>query len=164
MSEDNGQDRDNNGEAAAPVGRAVTQFKKGQPRPANAGRRPGVPNKMSVAMRDAVVEAIDWAGFVQWDKKRNAFCKEGKEKGLVAFMKFLALYERDKIMPLVQRVLPMHVTAAVVHRAYSTEDEVRALCAERGIPFESLIDLSVGLEDAPPTIDGTAVDVEDPMD
>jgi hypothetical protein len=137
-------------------------FKKGQPRPAKAGRRAGTPNKMSVAMRDAVVEAIDWAGFVEWDKKRNEFCKDGREKGLVAFMKFLALYERDKIMPLVLRVLPMHVTASVVNRAYSTEDEVRALCAERGIPFESLIDLSIGLEDAP-MIDVTPDD-QDPMD
>jgi hypothetical protein len=163
MSEDNGSDQDNNG-TAAPTGRAVSQFKKGQPRPAKAGRKKGTPNKMPIAMRDAVVEAIEWAGFIEWEESYKAFCKAGSEKGLVAFMKFLALHERDKIMPLVLRVLPMHVTASVVHRQYSTEDEVRALCAERGIPFESLIDLSVGLEDAPPTIDGTAVDVEDPMD
>jgi hypothetical protein len=39
--------------------------------------------------------------------------------------------------------MPMHVAAAVMHRKYRTEEEVRAMCAERGIPFESLIDLSV---------------------
>jgi hypothetical protein len=163
MSEDNGQDRDNNG-ALPLVGRAVSQFKKGQPRPKNAGRKKGQPNHMSVAMRDAVVEAIDWAGFIKWDAKRKMFCKEGDEKGLVAFMKFLVLFERDKIMPLVQRVLPMHVTASVVNRAYRTEEEVRALCAERGIPFESLIDLSIGLEDAPPGLIDVTPDAEDPMD
>jgi hypothetical protein len=138
------------------------RFKKGRAK--TGGRKKGQQNHMSVAMRDAVVEAIDWAGFIKWDAKRKMFCKEGDEKVLVAFMKFLVLFERDKMMPLVQRVLPMHVTASVVNRAYRTEDEVRALCAERGIPFASLIDLSVGLEDAPPELIDVTPDDQDPMD
>jgi hypothetical protein len=46
--------------------------------------------------------------------------------------------------------MPMHVAAAVVHRKYRTEEEVRAMCAERGIPFESLIDLSIPRSEVPP--------------
>jgi hypothetical protein len=45
---------------------------------------------------------------------------------------------------LLGNVLPMHVTAATVtNRTYRTEEEVRQLYAERGIPFESMIDIGV---------------------
>jgi hypothetical protein len=41
---------------------------------------------------------------------------------------------------LLGKVLPLH-TAAVVSRGYKTEAEVRELCLERGIDFDSIMDV-----------------------
>jgi hypothetical protein len=41
-------------------------FKPGQPRPANAGRKPGVPNKVTRAMREDWLEAYERRGGVEF--------------------------------------------------------------------------------------------------
>jgi hypothetical protein len=44
---------------------------------------------------------------------------------------------------LLNKVLPMHITAAgVQNRVYRTEEEVRALCPARGVPFCEVLDLA----------------------
>jgi hypothetical protein len=48
-------------------------FKKGQPRPKNAGRKPGSKNKVTANVKAALVEAFDELGgvpsLVKWGKK-----------------------------------------------------------------------------------------------
>ena len=49
-----------------------------------------------------------------------------------------------KFVPLLNKVIPMHVVtpATAQNKTYRTEAEVRAMCAERGIPFEMLLGLA----------------------
>ena len=42
------------------------KFQAGEPRPENAGRRPGSPNKTTAAVRDALIEAFERAGGVDF--------------------------------------------------------------------------------------------------
>lgn len=42
------------------------RFKKGDPRPANAGRRKGTPNKVTTDMREAMAEAFERKGGVEY--------------------------------------------------------------------------------------------------
>jgi hypothetical protein len=88
----------------------------------------------------------EWAGFLKWNDETKRYDQAGEE-GLVGYMKFLAVHDRPLFVPLLGKVLPYHAAAAVVHRKYRTEDEVRQLCAERGIPFESMLDLAIPAEE-----------------
>jgi hypothetical protein len=118
----------------APIGNEATRFKKGAKRPANAGRRRGARNKVTLALKDAVIEACERLG------------EDGAGKdGLVGFLMKEATNENNApFMMLVRAVLPLHVETSVApRREYQTEEEVRQLCAEAGIPFESMIDLAV---------------------
>jgi hypothetical protein len=64
--------------------------------------------------------------------------------GLVGFMIHLALHNEPAFCTLLGRALPLHVKAEVNSDSpYRTEEEVRAMCAEVGIPFESVFDLAV---------------------
>jgi hypothetical protein len=137
-------DSQSNGEVTESHG--PHRFKKGEPRPANAGRRAGTPNRITVTLRDAIIEAAEWAGFLKWNDETKRYDQAGEE-GLVGYMKFLAVHDRPLFVPLLGKVLPYHAAAAVVHRKYRTEDEVRQLCAERGIPFESMLDLAIPAEE-----------------
>jgi hypothetical protein len=58
-------------------------------------------------------------------------------------MQHLARHNEQVFGTLLNKVLPMHVTAAAVqNRVYRTEEEVRALCAARGVPFCEVLDLA----------------------
>ncbi len=55
------------------------RFKKGEPRPAGAGRVRGTPNRTTAAMRDALVQAFERAGGVEYlvrvaDEDPRTFC------------------------------------------------------------------------------------------
>lgn len=41
-------------------------FQKGKPRPPNAGRRKGVPNKVTAELRDMILGALEKAGGVKY--------------------------------------------------------------------------------------------------
>lgn len=49
------------------------QFKPGEPRPEGAGRKPGVPNKWTTSVKDALEEAFQELGgvpsLVQWGRR-----------------------------------------------------------------------------------------------
>jgi hypothetical protein len=73
-------DSENNGKVTGPH-----RFKKGDKRPAKAGRRKGTPNRISVAMRDAVVAAAELAGEKKFSKKTGGFTNCGPG-GLTGYM------------------------------------------------------------------------------
>lgn len=68
-------------------------FKKGQPRPANAGRKKGTPNKFTRDIKEALLHAFNAAGGQSW---------------------FLNLARKDKrsFAALVGKLLPTQVTGA----------------------------------------------------
>jgi hypothetical protein len=115
-------------------------FKKGVKRLPGAGRRKGVPNKITMAMKDAIIAAAETCGEKKYSKARKAFTNCGPG-GLYGYMVHLAKHREELFAPLLGKVLPMHVNAAVVNRSYRTEEEVRALCAERGVDFDAIMDI-----------------------
>jgi len=44
------------------MGSEVTQFKRGAPRPARAGRMKGIPNKTTVQVKEAILNAFEQCG------------------------------------------------------------------------------------------------------
>jgi hypothetical protein len=118
------------------------KFKKGQPRPPGAGRRRGQRNHISIALKDAIILAAEEAGYKVYNKKTRRYDIMGQD-GLIGYVRHLALRREELFVPLLAKVLPMHVTvAAVQNRKYRTEEEVRQLCAERGVPFEDVLDIA----------------------
>jgi hypothetical protein len=119
------------------------RFKKGDPRPKGSGRKRGQQNRITVALRDAVITAAELLGEKLYEKKTGAYTRRGKG-GLIGYCVHLGKHHDAVFATLLGKVLPMHVAPAVVNkRTYLTEQEVRAMCAERGIPFEPLLDLAV---------------------
>jgi hypothetical protein len=115
-------------------------FRKGHKKA--GGRQRGSKNRVPIALRDAIIAAAEQVGNNLIDKDGN-FKRDG-DGGLLGFCVHLARHHKHLFAPLLGKVLPMHTPAAVAeNRVYRTEEEVRALCAERGIPFESLLDLRV---------------------
>jgi hypothetical protein len=126
-------DRKNNG-------KVTTKFQKGQKRPAGAGRRKGVPNRISLALKDAVIAAAELAGEKKWSKTTKSFSRSGPG-GLLGYCLHLAKHNEAVFAPLLSKVLPLHTTSAAITRNYKTEAEVRQLCAERGVYFDRIMDI-----------------------
>jgi hypothetical protein len=139
-----------------------TRFKKGMRRLPGAGRKPGVPNRLTVALKDAIITAAELAGHKQIDEETGKYTCDG-EGGLTGYMHYLALHREELFTPLLGKVLPMHVTPAVVqNRVYRTEEEVRALCVERGVPFEEVA--ALGRPVPIKLLETATVETEDPVD
>jgi hypothetical protein len=118
---------------------ATGRFKKGDPKPQGSGRKHGTPNSMTATIKEAVVAAANFVGEKRLSEKSNKY--EPGDGGLIGFMIHLALHNESAFCMLLGRALPLHVKAEV-KRAYLTEEEVRALCAEHGVPFESMLDIA----------------------
>jgi hypothetical protein len=114
-------------------------FKKGEPRPPNAGRKKGTPNKVTIAMRDAVIQAMEIAGRKRKDPATGKYIKPGPG-GMLGYLTHLALHNEQVFGPMALRVLPMHVNAAVQNSRYKTEEEIRALCLARGISYDVMLE------------------------
>lgn len=71
------------------------QFQPGKPRHPDAGRRPGSPNKTTVLLKDALMQAATEAG----------------EGNLVAYLRKMALEQPAAFLPLLGRVLPLQIEA-----------------------------------------------------
>jgi hypothetical protein len=100
-------------------------FEKGQPRPANAGRKAGVPNRTTQILKDAILMAAELTGY---DKK-------GKDE-LVGYLRFVAENYPQSFCALLGRVLPLQINArneSSVRGQYKTVEETRAALRERGI-------------------------------
>jgi hypothetical protein len=128
---------------------ATGRFKKGDPKPQGSGRKPGTPNCMTTTIKEAVVAAANFVGEKRLNVETDQY--EPGDGGLIGFMIHLALHNESAFCMLLGRALPLHVKAEV-KKTYLTEEEVRAMCAEYGIPFESMIDLSIPASEVPPDV------------
>ena len=68
-------------------------WKKGEPRPPNAGRKKGTPNRVTGLLRDQILQALD-------------------KEGGVAYLRDLARKEPSSFATLLGRVLPLQVTGS----------------------------------------------------
>ena len=101
----------------------ATSFKKGHAKPANAGRAKGTPNRTTVLLKQAIIDAATLVG------------QDGRGKGgLTGYLRMLAVTEKAVYARLLERVLPLQMT--VEDRSaptYSAEEAVQKL-EERGLP------------------------------
>jgi hypothetical protein len=76
-----------------PIPPGLKPIQKGERR---GGRAPGVPNKMTTTLKDAILKAAELVG------------ADGKGKdGLVGYLKDLAGNRKELFVPLLARVLPL---------------------------------------------------------
>jgi hypothetical protein len=112
---------------------------------------------MTIAMRDAVIQAMEYAGQKRLNPKTGKYNKPGPG-GLLGYMVHLALNNEQAFAPLALRVLPIHVHAAVQASKY-TEEEIRALCLARGISYDVMLEAAEPAEgeiiDVTPKPEGT---------
>jgi hypothetical protein len=71
-----------------------------------AGRRPGVPNKVTQTFRDVLLQAVSEVGSSQ------EVGKDG-EGGLLGFLKMCSVLERKTTLLLLGRILPLKISAEV---------------------------------------------------
>jgi hypothetical protein len=91
------------------------------------GRPKGSHNRFTILVKDAIIMACEMHG------------QDGKGKDeLVGYMFKLASEEPKSMAMLLRAVMPIHIEANVGERKYRTESEVRAICAEHGVPFETV--------------------------
>ena len=93
-------------------------FKKGDPRPAGAGRQPGQPNYVTKNLRDLILQAAEEVGFV---KRIEKFDAEGKsigfepvptgDEGMKGYLKWAAVHQPARFLAMLTRILPMQINA-----------------------------------------------------
>jgi hypothetical protein len=107
---------------------------------------------MSGTLKEAVIAAADAVGEKRLNDKTGEY--ESGGGGLAGYLLHLALHNESAFCALLARVLPLHKVEEKPKRTYPTEEEVRALCAKHGIPFESVFDdPRYRAGDAPPESD-----------
>jgi hypothetical protein len=99
-------------------------FRKGEPRPANAGRRKGTPNKRTVYVREVL---------------EGAAHSIGGRKRLIAWIRERPENEYAFWTSMYMRLLPMHVQGSGPHGALEmtvkfTREELAKRLEERGLP------------------------------
>jgi hypothetical protein len=133
--------------------KASTLFKKGTPKPPNAGRKKGQPNRTTTLLKDAILQAATLLG------------QDGKGKdGLVGYLKMLAIKERAVYARLLEKVLPMQVNVADNTAKIYTAEEAAERLRERGLPVPpGLLQIASGIgaafaEDYENELDGIGLD------
>lgn len=109
--------------AAKPVHR----FKKGEPRPENAGRAKGTKNKVTVQMKEAILMAAELEGS---DRKGKG--------GLVGFMRKLSRRNVVVYGRLLEKLLPYQLTGkdgSPMQVVHSTREQLIERMKERGLPL-----------------------------
>jgi hypothetical protein len=125
--------------AATPT-RIINGRPKWTPEQAAAARakipsRKGTHNKITVAMKDAIMTAMELAGRKEKDEK-GQYNQEG-DGGLQGYMLHLALNNEDLFCrAFASRILPLTLNGNIGAKAVLTEQEVQALCVQYGIPFD----------------------------
>jgi hypothetical protein len=102
----------------------ATSFKPGRKK--TGGRKPGAPNKMTVAARDAIAIAADRIGGVD---------------RLVRWIEQSPRNERLYWTQMYTRLLPMQINTKVERTdtaVYKTVEEFRVALIERGVPEENI--------------------------
>src|SRR4051794_9117225 len=105
MSDD--QSENSEGLDERPIKRGPHRFKKGEPRPKGSGRKKGTPNRMTVALKDAVIAAAETRGYMRKNKK-GKYTATGKG-GLQAYMNMLATEHVELFATaFLAKMIPMH--------------------------------------------------------
>jgi hypothetical protein len=97
--------------------------------PNRRGRKPGSRNKVTTALKEAILLAAANVG------------RDGKGRdGLVGYLEKLARTEPRSFASLLGRVVPLHIVGGVdhTHRLYNSKEEVIAALKEKGLPVESV--------------------------
>lgn len=89
--------------------KAQGRFKKGDPRPPGAGRRPGSPNRTTVLVKHAILNAGMYAGYPIWDKQTKRWRQTGDQE-LTGYLTWLSLTHPSAYASLLGRVLPLQIT------------------------------------------------------
>jgi hypothetical protein len=135
------------------VREAGVRFKEGHRK--RAGRRKGVPNRLTRDIREALIAATIASGY---DKK-------GKD-GLMGYFKRVADNDMRTHIVMLRSIMPRLIEANVRHeKPYLTEAEVLAELKARGLPPETMFHLrfhEVPAEDADPygEEDGDVIDLQ----
>lgn len=125
-------------------------FQKGHAAP---GRAPGVQNKFTRIMKDAILEAIELEGY---DRK-------GKD-GMTGFFRMVARKDLRAFCMLANRAMPLQIEAkndTKVEVTYQSIDEVKKELAARGISIEAVQQLLTHRSDDAMIIDGELIDAND---
>lgn len=119
------------------------RFEKGHKKVPGSGRPRGQKNHLTLALKDAIVAAAEYAGQKKLNKETGEYTLPGRG-GLLGFLQHLALHREELFTPMLSRVLPMHIgpAATMTNNKFKTESEVRELCRAHGLPFASVLDLS----------------------
>jgi hypothetical protein len=98
------------------------RFEKGHAK--RAGRKKGVPNRLTREIKEAIVAACEQHG------------SDGMGTGgLQGYLLLLAKEERQSMAMLLRAVMPLQVNTAVhPPKTYRSPDEIKAALKERGIP------------------------------
>jgi len=103
------------------------RFKKGEPRPEGAGRKPGQKNKTTTLLKEAIILAAEAEG-------RDGAGKEG----LVGFLRSLSRREPAVFGRLMEKLLPYQLTGkdgSPMQMVHTTKDQVIERFKERGLPL-----------------------------
>jgi hypothetical protein len=101
---------------------AGVRFEKGHAK--RAGRKEGVPNRLTREIKEAIVAACEQHG-----------CDGTGTGGLQGYLFLLAKEERQSMAMLLRAVMPLQVSTTVhPPKTYRSPDEIKAALKERGIP------------------------------
>lgn len=110
--------------------------KQGRGSKSNRGRKAGIPNRVTTALKEAIILAAAAVG------------RDGSGKdGLTGYLVRLAKTEPRSFAALLGRVIPLHIVGSVdhKHRELRTADEVKKELAERGLPIDTIFNQDLGL-------------------
>jgi hypothetical protein len=136
------------------TGAGLKSAKKGE-RP--GGRKPGVPNKTTQQLKDAILEAADRLGYLEEMPVLDADGKPtgkvelmhtGKDQA-VGYLMWLGKNNPTTFGGLLGRVMPLQVnlkTETKVNVKYETVEEVRAGLLERGMPLKMIEAMEAAME------------------
>jgi hypothetical protein len=110
-----------------PNQKGLTTFAKGNP-----GKKPGTQNKITVKLKEAILEAAERSG------------SDGKGKdGTVGYLKWLSRAEPAVYGRMLEKLLPMQLDVKDTTNKPLTPEEAVERLKERGLPVpQSLIDLT----------------------
>jgi len=111
------------------------KFAKGFTKPRTYGRKKGTPNKTTVLLKQAILDAATLVG------------QDGRGKdGLVGYLKMLAVKERAVYARLLERVLPLQLNVEDKSAPQYTAAEAAAKLRERGLPVPTaLLQMAEGM-------------------
>jgi hypothetical protein len=101
----------------------ATSFKKGHAKLAKAGRAKGTPNRTTVLLKQAIIDAAEQVG------------RDGRGKeGLVGYLKMLAVKEKAVYARLLEKVLPLQLRVEDKTTPTLTAAEAVQRLEQRGLP------------------------------